>query len=158
MQRERADKVRHAEIFFDPQSHTGRGIAFAVVVDGIVAALERGRRELGISWRLIPCFLRHLDEAAAMATLEQVLPFRQRLAAVGLDSSERGHPPAKFAAVFARARAEGLAAVAHAGEEGPPDYIWQALDLLQASRIDHGVRCLEDDRLVERLARDQVPL
>src|SRR5262249_6003153 len=99
-----------------------------------------------------------LDEAAAMATLEQVLPFRQRLAAVGLDSSERGHPPAKFAAVFARARAEGLAAVAHAGEEGPPDYIWQALDLLQASRIDHGVRCLEDDRLVERLARDQVPL
>jgi adenine deaminase len=153
-----AENVRHVEIFFDPQTHTDRGIAFATVVDGIGGALARAQEELGISSRLILCFLRHLDAASAMATLEAALPHRARLAAVGLDSSEKGHPPEKFAAVFARARAAGLLTVAHAGEEGPPDYIWQALELLKVSRIDHGVRSEEDPRLVQLLAKTRMPL
>jgi adenosine deaminase len=158
LERAHADGVVHAEIFFDPQTHTDRGIPFAAVIDGIHAALERGARELGISHRLILCFLRHLSEEAAFATLAQALPHRARIAAVGLDSSEVGHPPAKFARVFAAARQAGFLAVAHAGEEGPPEYVREALDLLQVARIDHGVRSEEDPALCARLAREQVPL
>jgi len=158
LQRAHADAVRHVEIFFDPQTHTDRGVAFATVIDGIWRALERGRTELGISHRLILCFLRHLSAEAAMVTLEQALPHKDRIVAVGLDSSEVGHPPSKFRAVFDRARAEGFLTVAHAGEEGPPDYIWQALDQLRVERIDHGVRAIEDDDLVERLAAEKIPL
>lgn len=150
--------LRHAEIFFDPQTHTDRGIAFETVIDGIARAQADAARELGVSSRLILCFLRHLSAEAAMATLAQALPHRERIVAVGLDSSERGHPPQKFARVFDAARREGFLTVAHAGEEGPPEYIRQALDLLGVARIDHGVRCTEDPALVERLAREQVPL
>ena len=158
LRRARADGVRHAEIFFDPQAHSARGVDLGAVIEGIHGALEAGRRELGVSGLLILCFLRHLAAAEAMATLEQALPYRDRLVAVGLDSSELGHPPEAFAAVFERARAAGLRTVAHAGEEGPPEYVWQALDLLHAERIDHGVRCEEDAALLERLVRDGVPL
>ncbi len=153
-----AQGVRHAEVFFDPQSHTERGIPLATVVEGIRSGLEAGAERFGITWKLILCFLRHLSADGAMRTLEEALHFRDTIGGVGLDSSEVGHPPAAFRDVFARARAEGFVAVAHAGEEGPPSYIWEALDVLGARRIDHGVRCLEDDRLVERLATDQVPL
>lgn len=150
--------VKHAEIFFDPQTHTHRGIAMDVVMNGIHDAQLDAERDLGVTSKLILCFLRHLDEDDALRTLDAALPYRDWLAAVGLDSSERGHPPSKFQRVFTRAREAGLLAVAHAGEEGPPAYIWEALDLLGARRIDHGVRCLEDDALVERLVRDQIPL
>ena len=156
--RAHADGVVHVEIFFDPQTHTERGVAFPTVIDGIGRALDDGAREFGISSRLIMCFLRHLPEEAAWATWRQAQPYLQRIAAVGLDSSERGHPPSKFAAVFAAARAAGLRTVAHAGEEGPPAYIVEALDLLGVARIDHGVRCEEDAALCARLARDRVPL
>jgi adenine deaminase len=158
LQRAVRQGVRHTEIFFDPQTHTQRGVAFSTVVDGVTAALHDGHRDLGITSRLILCFLRDLSEDEAMATLEDALPHRDQIVAVGLDSAELGNPPEKFQRVFDRARAEGFLTVAHAGEEGPPDYIWQALDLLGAARIDHGVRCLEDDRLVERLAAEQIPL
>ena len=150
--------VRHAEIFFDPQTHTDRGIAFETVVAGITAALSDGGRELGITSRLILCFLRDHSTESAMAALEASLAHRDAIVGVGLDSAEVGNPPAKVQSVFERARANGFFAVAHAGEEGPPDFIQQALDLLGASRIDHGVRCLEDEHLVERLVREQVPL
>ncbi len=153
-----ADNARHVEIFFDPQTHTARGIATATVVAGLLAALERGERELGLTWRLIPCFLRHLSEAEAFETLKQLEPWKDRFAAVGLDSSEKGHPPEKFERVFARVRELGLRTVAHAGEEGPPAYIRGALDTLRVSRIDHGVRSLEDAALVERLRREGMPL
>jgi adenosine deaminase len=153
-----ADNVRHAEIFFDPQTHTQRGVPFQTVVEGIAAGLHDARSNEGMSALLILCFLRDQSEAAAMATLEEALPFRDQIAAVGLDSAERGHPPAKFADVFARARAEGFRTVAHAGEEGPPDYIREAIDLLEVSRIDHGVRCEEDQELVELLAARRIPL
>lgn len=153
-----ADGVRHTEIFFDPQTHTDRGIAFATVLHGIRAALHDGERQLGISSRLIVCFLRHLSAEAAMQTLEQALPYRDDIIAVGLDSSEVGHPPSRFTAVFDRARAEGFLTVAHAGEEGPPAYIREALDLLKVSRIDHGVRCTDDPALVAHLAAIQMPL
>ena len=158
LRRAKADGVVHAEIFFDPQTHTDRGIAFATAVNGIRAALQEGERTLGITSRLILCFLRHLSADAAMATLEQALPYRDAICAVGLDSSEVGYPPSKFTAVFDRARSEGFLTVAHAGEEGPPAYIVEALDLLKASRIDHGVRCESDDALCARLVREQVPL
>jgi len=158
LERAQADGVRHVEPFFDPQTHTDRGIPFATVIGGIDRAMQDGREKLGISSGLILCFLRHLSAAAAMQTLEQALPFQDKFIAVGLDSSEVGHPPEKFAAVFDRARREGLLTVAHAGEEGPPAYIWGALDALKASRIDHGVRCVEDPRLVQRLRDEQVPL
>jgi adenosine deaminase len=158
MRRARADGVVHVEIFFDPQTHTSRGVPFDAVVNGIHRALEGGRQVFGISSRLIMCFLRHLSEEDAFATLGEALPHRDRIAAVGLDSSESGHPPAKFARVYARARAAGFAAVAHAGEEGPPLYVQDALDSLKVQRIDHGVRSEEDPLLCERLARDQVPL
>ncbi len=158
LRRAARDGVRHAEIFFDPQTHTDRGIAMATVVDGLTAALADGRRDLGITSALILCFLRDLSQGSAMATLEAALEHRDVIVGVGLDSAEVGNPPEKFRAVFDRARAEGLLPVAHAGEEGPPEYIWQALDLLGARRIDHGVRCLGDDRLVGRLVAEQIPL
>jgi adenosine deaminase len=158
LERAAAEGVRHAEIFFDPQTHTDRDVPFGTVVEGIRAGLEEGQRRWGVSWRLILCFLRHLSADAAMATLEQALPHRDAIAGVGLDSSELGHPPSEFVEVFRRARGEGFATVAHAGAEGPPGYIWEALDLLQVVRIDHGVRCMEDPALVDRLASDQTPL
>ncbi len=147
-----ADNVRHVEIFFDPQGHTQRGISFETVITGISHALAEGERQFGITHRLIMCFLRHLDEADAAATLDAALPFLDRIAGVGLDSSEVGYPPAKFARVFARARGLGLKLVAHAGEEGPPEYVIEALDLLKVDRIDHGNRALEDPALVRRIA------
>ncbi|HPY39337.1 MAG TPA: adenosine deaminase [Thiolinea sp.] len=150
--------VRHVEPFFDPQTHTDRGIAFGTVINGIDRALHDAKQQLGISSYLIMCFLRHLPEEAAFATLEQALPYKDKIAAVGLDSSEQGFPPSLFERVFAKARAEGLLTVAHAGEEGPPDYIIQALDLLGVKRIDHGVRCVEATALVERLIQLQMPL
>ena len=156
--RAREENVRHAEIFFDPQTHTERGVAFETVLEGLVRAQRDAARDLGVTSALILCFLRHLSAEAAMRTLEQAMPHRAHLAGVGLDSSEVGHPPSKFSAVFERARAEGLRAVAHAGEEGPPAYIREALDLLGVVRIDHGVRCVEDEDLVERLRERQVPL
>lgn len=157
LQRAAAQGVRRAEIFFDPQTHTARGVPIQVVIDGLHRALVDGEK-LGISADLILCFLRHLSADDAMQTLKAALPFRDRFIGVGLDSSEVGHPPSKFKEVFELARSEGLLAVAHAGEEGPPSFIWEALDLLHARRIDHGVRCLEDDRLVERLVAEQIPL
>ncbi|AKX59532.1 adenosine deaminase [Thiopseudomonas alkaliphila] len=150
--------VTHVEPFFDPQTHTDRGLAIAIPFAGISQALNDAKTQLGISGGLILCFLRHLSEAAAFDTLEQAMPFRDQFFAVGLDSSEVGHPPSKFERVFAKARAEGLLAVAHAGEEGPPEYIWQALDLLKVSRIDHGVRAKEDPRLMQRLIDEQIAL
>ena len=153
-----ADHVVHAELFFDPQTHTGRGVPFKTVIDGLTRACDAAQRELGISALLILCFLRHMSEEAAMATLDEALPYRSQFVGVGLDSSERGHPPEKFARVFARCRELGLRLVAHAGEEGPPAYIWSALDDLRVERIDHGVRCVEDPALVERLAAERVPL
>jgi adenosine deaminase len=158
LQRAHQQGIVHVEIFFDPQSHTSRGIAFAVVVKGIERALVHGQREFGITHRLIMCFLRHLSADDAMQTLEESLPFISSIAAVGLDSSELGHPPGKFAAVFERARREGFLTVAHAGEEGPSSYVSEALDVLEVSRIDHGVRSEEDPALLARLVREQVPL
>jgi adenosine deaminase len=155
--RARQQGVRHTEIFFDPQTHTARGVAFETVVRGIGRALTEGQ-QLGISSHLIMCFLRDLPADDAMATLEHALAHRDVIFGVGLDSAEAGHPPQKFRDVFARATSAGFRAVAHAGEEGPPDYIWQAIDLLGAERIDHGVRCLEDRRLVQRLGADRIPL
>ncbi len=158
LERASAQNVRHAEIFFDPQTHTDRGVPFETVVTGIHQALADAEHRLGISTKLILCFLRHLSAAAALETLLSSLPFKEWIVGVGLDSSEIGHPPEKFREVFDRARAEGFRTVAHAGEEGPPEYIWQALDQLKVARIDHGVRCVEDPRLVERLRVEQVPL
>ena len=153
-----ADGARHAEIFFDPQTHTERGVAFAVVAEGLLAGMAQAEVELGVSSKLILSFLRHLSEDAAFDTLAQAEPYLDRIVGVGLDSSELGHPPEKFARVFAAARAKGLKIVAHAGEEGPPDYVYQALDLLEVDRIDHGNRALEDDVLTERLAREGMTL
>ncbi|WP_104509669.1 adenosine deaminase [Acinetobacter indicus] len=152
------DQVVHTEMFFDPQTHTDRGIAFATVINGLQRACDDAQSKLGISSRLIMCFLRHLSEEAAFATLEQALPYKEQIIAVGLDSSEVGHPPAKFARVFAKAREYGFLVVAHAGEEGPPEYIWEALDLLKVNRIDHGVRSEEDPTLMQRLIQDEMPL
>jgi adenosine deaminase len=153
-----ADNVVHAELFFDPQTHTERGVPFETVVRGLHHACQRAHQELGISASLVMCFLRHLSEDEAFKTLEQALPWRHHLVGVGLDSSERGHPPEKFARVFARCRELGLHIVAHAGEEGPPEYIRSALDVLKVERIDHGVRCVEDPALVQRLAAERMPL
>lgn len=157
-ERAHADGVVHAELFFDPQTHTARGIAFETVLDGLERACSEAQTRWGISSRLILCFLRHLSEEEGFATLQQALPHLARIHGVGLDSSEKGHPPNKFQRLFARCRELGLHIVAHAGEEGPPAYIVEALDLLNVERIDHGVRAAEDTTLVERLARDQVPL
>jgi adenosine deaminase len=153
-----ADHVVHSELFFDPQTHTDRGVPFESVINGLTRACDTAKAKLGVSGSLILCFLRHLSEQAAFATLEQALPYRDRFIGVGLDSSESGHPPEKFAAVFEKCRQHGLHLVAHAGEEGPPAYIWSALDVLHVQRIDHGVRCLEDPALVARLAAERVPL
>jgi adenine deaminase len=156
--RAHADNVRHVEMFFDPQGHTARGIAFSTVIDGLHRAIEQARAELGISASLIMCFLRHLDEADAQITLDAALAHRAKIMGVGLDSSELGHPPAKFTQVFRRAREAGFSLFAHAGEEGPASYVWEAIDVLGVQRVDHGNRSLEDDALVARLARDCMPL
>lgn len=153
-----ADHVVHTEMFFDPQTHTDRGIAFATVINGLQRACDDAQRKLGISSRLIMCFLRHLSEEAAFETLEQALPFKAQIIAVGLDSSELGHPPSKFERVFAKARELGFLTVAHAGEEGPAEYVWEALDLLKVNRIDHGVRSEEDPQLMQRLIAEKMPL
>jgi adenosine deaminase len=158
LQRARADNVRHVEMFFDPQGHTARGIAFATVVNGLHRAIADAGRELGVEASLIMCFLRHLDEADAEKTLDSALAFRDKIVGVGLDSSEAGHPPSKFRRVFGRARSAGLFVTAHAGEEGPPSYVWEALDVLGVGRIDHGNRSLEDEALVGRLARERMAL
>lgn len=158
LQRAAADGVRHAEMFFDPQAHTSRGVGFEVFMEGFARARVRAAAELSLSTALIMCFLRHLPESAALDTLEAAGPYLDQIVAVGLDSSEVGHPPEKFQRVFARARQAGLRAVAHAGEEGPPEFVWGALDLLGAERIDHGVRSEDDPALVTRLATDRIPL
>ena len=156
--RAKADNVVHTEIFFDPQTHTARGVSMATVINGLSSACDRAQAELGISASLILCFLRHLSEEDAFATLEAALPYRPRFIGVGLDSSEVGHPPSKFSRVFARCRELDLRIVAHAGEEGPPAYIWEALNDLKTERIDHGVRSLEDPSLVAELVRTRMPL
>jgi adenosine deaminase len=158
LERAAAERIVRAELFFDPQTHTARGVPIDVVIRGLSSACERAGRELGVSAALILCFLRHLSEDDALATLQAALPWRAHFIGVGLDSNERDHPPQKFARVFARARDLGLHVVAHAGEEGPPAYIEAALDVLKVERIDHGVRCVEDPALVRRLARESVPL
>ena len=152
------DNVVHTEIFFDPQTHTDRGVKFETVYTGIKKALDHAERELGITSFLIMCFLRHLSEEAAIVTLKQSLPFKSGIKAVGLDSSEVGHPPSKFERVFQMAKLEGYLTVAHAGEEGPPEYIWQAMDLLKIERIDHGVRSIEDQQLMERIIKEKMTL
>jgi adenosine deaminase len=158
MSKAAAENVRCAEIFFDPQTHTARGVPIEHVILGLAHACRRAHAEWGLHAKLILCFLRHLSQDEAMATLDAALPWREHFIGVGLDSSERGHPPEKFARVFAHARALGLHVVAHAGEEGPPAYIESALDTLKVERIDHGVRCLESPALVQRLARERMPL
>ena len=158
LQKAADQNVRHTEIFFDPQTHTERGIKFETVVKGIHRALTDAGQHLGLSSRLIMCFLRHLSAADAMNTLKEALPFKSWIAGVGLDSSELGFPPENFKEVFDLARRKGFKTVAHAGEEGPPEYIWQALKLLKVERIDHGVRCVEDTGLVEYLVKNQIPL
>jgi adenine deaminase len=158
LERAKADGVSHVEMFFDPQGHTSRGVAFETVVNGLHTACRAADAKLGINASLIMCFLRHLDEADAEKTLDAALAHKSRIIGVGLDSSERGHPPSKFARVFRRARDAGFHLFAHAGEEGPPAYVWEALDVLGVARVDHGNRALEDAALVARLARDRVPL
>lgn len=150
--------VRHVEIFFDPQGHVDRGISFETALNGIHSALEQGKKEFDISFGIIMCFLRHLDEDAAFITLDSALAHKDKIIGVGLDSSEMGHPPSKFERVFKKAREEGFHIVAHAGEEGPPAYIYEALDLLKVERIDHGNTCLEDAELVRRLVQEEIPL
>ena len=158
LERAAADNVVHAEIFFDPQTHTARGVSMETVINGLHRACSNARDDQGVDASLILCFLRHLSEQEAFETLEQALPLRDKFIGVGLDSSEVGHPPEKFARVFARCRELGLHLVAHAGEEGPPEYVWTALDLLRVERIDHGVQSAQDPALMRRLARDRIPL
>jgi adenosine deaminase len=158
LQRVSQQAVRHVEIFFDPQGHVERGISFDTALNGIHAALVQGHKEFDISFGIIMCFLRHLDEQDALTTLEMALPHKDKIIGVGLDSSEQGNPPSKFASVFAKAREQGLHLVAHAGEEGPPEYIYQALDLLNIERVDHGNSCVQDKALMQRLADEQMAL
>ena len=158
MLRSKKDNVVHTEIFFDPQTHTARGLKFDLVINGIYRAIIKAEKELGISSKIIMCFLRHLDEDLAFEVLDHALIHKDKIIGVGLDSSEIGNPPRKFERVFKKAIKEGFLTVAHAGEEGPPEYIWEALDLLEVKRIDHGVQCLKDKKLVQRLKDDQVPL
>ena len=158
LKRSRADNVRHVEVFFDPQGHTGRGLPFSVAINGIARAFAEGESNLGVTSKLIMCFLRHLSEQEAFETLKQAEPYLDKITGVGLDSSEVGHPPSKFENVYKAAREHGLALVAHAGEEGPPDYVYEALDLLKIDRLDHGNRSLEDQALVARLAEEQMTL
>ena len=152
------ENIVHTEIFFDPQVHTNRGIEFGLVINGIYKALLKAKKELGISSKIIMCFLRHLDEEEAFKTLDQALTYKNKIIGVGLDSSEEGNPPSKFERVFKQAMKEGFLTVAHAGEEGPAEYIWEALDLLKVKRIDHGVQCLKDKKLVQKLREEQIPL
>ena len=152
------ENLIHTEIFFDPQTHTDRGVSFDTVIQGIHKALEDGKKNLGISSQLIMCFLRHLDEESAFETLNQALPYKEWIAGVGLDSSEIGHPPSKFERVFSKAMDEGFITVAHAGEEGPAEYIWEAINVLKVSRIDHGNRSLDDEQLINHIAQKQIPL
>lgn len=158
LKRVAAQNVMHTEIFFDPQGHTERGVAFDTVLNGITRALNDGRTQLGVTSHLIMCFLRHLSEEKAFETLNQAIPYKDKILGVGLDSSEVGHPPSKFERVFAAARKEGFLLVAHAGEEGPPAYVWEALDGLKIDRMDHGNRSLEDGALVKRIANDGIAL
>ena len=153
-----ADGCRHVELFFDPQTHTDRGLPFSVAIEGLLSGMAEARSELGVSSKLIMCFLRHLDEEAAFATLKAADPWLDRIVGVGLDSSEVGHPPSKFAGVYKAARERGLKLVAHAGEEGPPAYVYEALDILGVDRIDHGNRALEDPALVDRLVKSGMTL
>lgn len=152
------DNVVHTEMMFDPQTHTARGVAFETVLNGLVKACDDAKQQFGITSHLIMCFLRHLTEQEAFDTLEQALPYKNKIMAIGLDSSEVGHPPSKFERVFAQARQAGFLIVAHAGEEGPAEYIWEALDLLKVNRIDHGVRSEEDQVLMQRLIKERMPL
>ncbi|WP_408096698.1 adenosine deaminase [Peredibacter sp. HCB2-198] len=154
----REDHVVHTEIFFDPQTHTERGVAFKTMFDGIYRALADAQKEWGITFHMIMCFLRHLSEESAIETLKEALPYKDKIIAVGLDSGERGNPPHKFERVFKMARDAGFLTVAHAGEEGPAEYIWEALDLLKVKRIDHGVRSDEDEKLIKRLVEEKMPL
>ena len=154
----KSDNVVHTEIFFDPQTHTNRGIKFDVVINGIHKALLKAKKEFGITSEIIMCFLRHLDEVSAFKTLDQALVHKDKIIAVGLDSSEMGHPPSKFERVFKKAMEKGFLTVDHAGEEGPTDYMWEALILIKVKRIDHGVQCFNDEKLVEKLREDQIPL
>jgi adenosine deaminase len=158
LERAAADNVVHTEMFFDPQTHTARGVAMQAVIDGLHRACVDAKAKLGVSAALILCFLRHLSEEDAFATLEQALPFRDKFIGIGLDSSEVGHPPEKFARVFARCRELGFHLVAHAGEEGPPAYVWSALDVLKVERVDHGVQSIQDPALMKRLAQERIPL
>lgn len=158
LKRVAVQNVMHTEIFFDPQGHTERGVAFDTVLNGITRALNDGRTQMGVTSHLIMCFLRHLSEEKAFETLKQAIPYKDRILGVGLDSSEVGHPPSKFERVFAEARREGFLLVAHAGEEGPPAYVWEALDGLKIDRMDHGNRSLEDGALVKRIANDGIAL
>ena len=152
------DNIVHTEIFFDPQTHTNRGIKFDQIINGIYKATVKAKKDLKISSKIIMCFLRHLDEFSAFKTLDQALLYKDKIIGVGLDSSEIGYPPSKFERVFKKAIEEGFLTVAHAGEEGPPEYIWEALDLLKVKRIDHGIQCLKDEKLIQRLKNSQIPL
>jgi len=152
------DNIVHTEIFFDPQTHTERGISFDIVINGIYKALKKGEKDFGISFKIIMCFLRHLDEGSGFKVLEQAVKHKDKIYGVGLDSSELGHPPSKFKKLFDKAAENNFVAVAHAGEEGPPEYIWEALNLINAKRIDHGVQCLKDEKLVEELNKKKIPL
>ena len=154
----RDDNVVHTEIFFDPQTHVNRGISFDVIINGISRALLKANKDFGLTYKIIMCFLRHLDELSAFKTLDQALDHKDKIFGVGLDSSEIGHPPSKFERVFNKAIKEGFFTVAHAGEEGPPEYIWEALKLLKVKRIDHGVQCLNDELLVQKLKDEKIPL
>jgi len=154
----REDNVVHAEIFFDPQTHTERGINFEIVINGIYKAFKKAEKEFDFSFKIIMCFLRHLDEESGFEVLEQAIKHKDKIYGVGLDSSEVGHPPSKFKKLFKKASENNFIAVAHAGEEGPPEYIWEALNLINVKRIDHGVQCLKDEKLVEVLSKKQIPL
>ncbi len=152
------DNIVHTEIFFDPQTHTDRGINFNIVINGIYKALKKGEKEFGLSFKIIMCFLRHLDEEDGFKILDQAIAHKDKIFGVGLDSSETGNPPSKFEKLFKKAIENNFITVAHAGEEGPPEYIWEALNLLNVKRIDHGVQCLKDEKLVEKLSKNQIPL
>ena len=152
------DNIVHVEIFFDPQTHTDRGISFDVVINGIYKALQKAQKEFGLSFKIIMCFLRHLDEKEGFKVLDEALAHKGKIYGVGLDSSETGNPPNKYEKLFKKAIKYGFITVAHAGEEGPPEYIWEALNLLNVKRIDHGVQCLKDEKLVEKLSENQIPL
>ncbi len=152
------NNIVHTEIFFDPQSHLNRGVNFDIVINGIYKALFKGKKEFNLSFKIIMCFLRHLSESSAFETLDQALPYKDKIIGIGLDSSEVGNPPGKFERVFKKAIDNGFLTVAHAGEEGPPEYIWEAINLLKVKRIDHGVQCLHDEKLVQKLYNEQIPL